>query len=81
MLDDIFDGPLSDPCLMCSCHSGWGGCCAPLTPPPFPTAATIAGEAAASRAEELLMEDGPPELDEFGRNVNMQREREGRERR
>ena len=45
-------------------------------------AATIAAERAAAVAEERLLmgSDGPPELDEFGRNINMQREREARER-
>ena len=45
------------------------------------SAASRAAEQAASRVEESLGDDGPPELDEFGRNVNMQREREARERR
>ena len=49
---------------------------------PLCAAATIAAERAAAVAEERLLmgSDGPPELDEFGRNINMQREREARER-
>ncbi|GAX80972.1 hypothetical protein CEUSTIGMA_g8407.t1 [Chlamydomonas eustigma] len=47
-----------------------------------PAAASAAAEGAARAVEELLMErdSGPPELDEFGRNVNMQRDREAKER-
>ncbi len=45
-------------------------------------AATAAAEAAAAEAAASLMgdDDGPPELDEFGRNVNIEREREAKER-
>ena len=43
--------------------------------------ASSAAESAAFEAESrLLGDDGPPELDEFGRNVNLQREREAKER-
>ena len=45
------------------------------------TAASQAADEAAARVEDSLGDEGPPELDEFGRNVNMQREREARERR
>ena len=44
-------------------------------------AASQAADEAAARVEDSLGDEGPPELDEFGRNVNMQREREARERR
>jgi hypothetical protein len=43
-------------------------------------AATAAAEAAASeREEQLLSSSAPTQLDEFGRNVNLMKQREGQE--